>query len=40
MVSNRAAIYAGKRKIELAMIALPMGEKIDDIILQLGAALA
>ena len=40
MVSNRAAIYAGKRKIELAMIALPMGEKIDDMILQLGAALA
>lgn len=40
MVSTRAAIYAGKRKIDLAMVALPMGEKIDEMIAQLGAALA
>lgn len=40
MVSNRAAIYAGKRKIDLAMVALPMGEKIDEIIPELGIALA
>ena len=40
MVSNRAAIYAGKRKIDLAMVAIPMGEKIDEMISQLGAALA
>ena len=38
MVSNRAAIYAGKRKIDLTMVALPMGEKIDEMISHLGAA--
>ena len=39
MVSNRAAIYAGKRKIELAMVALPMGEKVEEMVSQLGTAL-
>ena len=39
MVSNRAAIYAGKRKIELAMVALPIGEKVDELVTQLGTAL-
>ena len=40
MVSNRAAIYAGKRKIDLAMVALPMGEKVDELVSELGSALA
>ena len=39
MVSNKAAIYAGKRKIELAMVALPMGEKVEEMVSQLGTAL-
>jgi hypothetical protein len=39
MVNNRAAIYAGKRKIELAMVALPMGEKVEEMVSQLGTAL-
>ena len=40
MVNNRAAIYAGKRQIDLAMVALPMGEKVDELVSQLGSALA
>lgn len=40
MVNNRAAIYAGKRKIDLAMVALPIGEKVDELVTQLGFALA
>ena len=32
MVNNKAAIYAGKRKIDLAMVALPMGEKVDELV--------
>jgi hypothetical protein len=40
MVSNRAAIYAGKRKIDLAMVALPIGEKVDEMVSELGLALA
>jgi hypothetical protein len=40
MVNNRAAIYAGKRKIDLAMVALPIGEKVDELVAQLGFALA
>lgn len=40
MVNNRAAIYAGKRKIDLAMVAVPIGEKVDDLVAELGLALA
>ena len=37
-VSHKAAVYAGKRKIDLAMVAIPMGEKVDEIVDQLGSA--
>lgn len=40
MLNNRATIYAGKRKIDLAMVALPMGEKVDELVTQLGLALS
>ncbi|MGB7794333.1 MAG: hypothetical protein WBL39_24320 [Terrimicrobiaceae bacterium] len=36
-VSHKAAVYAGKRKIDLAMVAIPMGEKVDEIVDQLGS---
>ena len=36
--SHKAAVYAGTRKIDLAMIAIPMGEKVDEIVDQLGSA--
>ncbi|MBI5846550.1 MAG: hypothetical protein HZB31_01100 [Nitrospirae bacterium] len=39
MLSHKAAIYAGRRKIELAMVALPMGENLDEMVAQLGTAL-
>ena len=37
-VSHKAAVYAGKRKIDLAMVAIPMGERVDEIVDQLGSA--
>ena len=40
MMSNRAALYAGERKIDLAMVALPMGETIDELMTELGSVLA
>lgn len=40
ILSHRASIYAGKRTVDLVMVALPMGEKIDEIVPQLGSALA
>jgi hypothetical protein len=39
MLSHKAAIYAGKRKIDLVMVALPMGGRLDEMVHQLGAAL-
>jgi len=36
MVTHKAAVYAGKRKVDLAMVALPMGEELDEIVDQLG----
>lgn len=39
MLSHRAAIYAGSRKIGLVMIALPMGGNLDEMVRQIGAAL-
>jgi hypothetical protein len=38
-LSHKASIYAGKRKIDLVMVAIPMGEKIDEMVAQLGLAL-
>ncbi len=40
MLSHKASIYAGKRNIDLAMIALPMGGNIDEMVAELGVALA
>ena len=36
-VNHKAAVYAGTRKIDLAMIAIPMGDKVDEIVDQLGS---
>ena len=38
--SHRAAIYAGRRKIDLLMVAVPMNDKIDEIVDQIGLAAA
>jgi hypothetical protein len=40
MLSRRASIYAGTRKVDLVMVGLPMGGKIDEMVAQLGVALA
>ena len=32
MVSHKAAVCAGKRDIDLAMVAIPLGEKVDEIV--------
>ena len=40
VVSHKAAVYAGKRKFDLAMVAIPMGEKVDEIVDQLGSAVS
>ena len=40
MLSHKASIYAGRRSIDLVMIALPMGENIEEMVAQLGSALA
>ena len=40
MLSHKASIYAGRRNIDLVMIALPMGENIEEMVAQLGSALA
>ena len=37
---HRAAIYAGRRKIDLLMVAVPMNDKIDEIVDQIGLAAA
>ena len=39
-MSHKAAVYAGKRKIDLVMIAIPMGEKVDEIVDHLGSAVS
>ena len=39
-VSHKAAVYAGRRKINLVMLAVPMSDKIDEIVDQLGLAVA
>ena len=38
--SHRAAIYAGRRKIDLLMVAVPMNDKIDEIVDQISLAAA
>lgn len=40
MLSRQASIYAGTRKIDLIMVGLPMEGKIDEMVAQLGVALA
>lgn len=39
-VSHRAAVYAGRRKVDLVMLAVPMSDEIDEIVDQLGRAVA
>ena len=39
-VSHKAAVYACKGKIDFAMVAIAMGEKIDEILDQLGSAIS
>lgn len=39
-LSHRGAIYAGKRKIEVVLIAVPMGKTLDELVDHLGDALA
>lgn len=38
-LSHRGAIYAGKRKIELVLAAVPMGKRPEELVEHLGAAL-
>jgi hypothetical protein len=38
--SHRAAVYAGNRKIDIVMVAIPMGDQIGEIVDQLGFALS
>jgi hypothetical protein len=40
LLSHRGAIYAGRRKIELVLVALPIDKKPDELVQHLGAALA
>jgi 5-methylcytosine-specific restriction endonuclease McrBC regulatory subunit McrC len=39
-LSHRGAIYAGKRKIQLVLAAVPMGAAVDELVAHLGLALA
>lgn len=39
-LSYRGSIYAGARRIELVLAALPMGRKLDELVEHLGAAFA
>jgi 5-methylcytosine-specific restriction endonuclease McrBC regulatory subunit McrC len=38
-LSHKGAIYAGKREIELVLVAVPMGKRPDEIVEHLGLAL-
>lgn len=40
MLSHRGAIYAGRRKIDLVLVAVPMGNRLEEIVDYLGLALA
>ena len=40
MLSRRASIYAGTRSVDLVMVGLPMDGNIDEMVAQLGVALA
>jgi len=39
LLSHRGAIYAGRRKIELVLTAVPMGKRPEELVEHLGAAL-
>ena len=39
-VAHRAAVYAGRRKIDLVMLAVPMTDKIDEIVEELDLSAA
>lgn len=39
-VSHKAAVYAGRRKVDLVLLAVPMSDEIDEIVDQLSPALA
>lgn len=39
-LSHRGAIYAGRRKIDLVLTAIPMGSSLDELVDHLGPALA
>jgi hypothetical protein len=38
--SHRAAVYAGNRKIDLVLTAIPMTDKVDEVVDQIGYAVA
>jgi hypothetical protein len=40
MLSHRGAIYAGRRKIDLVLVAVPIGNRLDELVHYLGTALA
>ncbi len=39
LLSHRGAIYAGRRKIELVLVAVPMGKRPEELVEHMGAAL-
>ena len=40
MLSHRGAIYAGRRKIDLVLVAIPIGSRLEELVDYLGTALA
>ena len=40
MLSHRGAIYAGRRKIDLVLVAVPIGNRLEELVDYLGTALA
>lgn len=40
LLSHRGAIYAGRRKIDLVLVAIPIGNRVEDLVDYLGTALA
>jgi hypothetical protein len=40
MSSHRGAIYAGRRKIDLVLVAVPLGNRLEELVDYLGTALA
>ena len=40
MLSHRAAIYAGRRKIDLVLVAVPIGGRVEELVEHMGTAMA